>query len=136
MPESPRPTISDAEREVLTLLWDHGSLGVRDALALLTEGGQEWTRSTVVTLLRRLEAKGYIASDKSHHAFVYRPLVSREDVIHDGITELAGKFSGGDAMPLMLAFAERHEFSPEALARLQRMIEDLRKRTPRKKKSS
>lgn len=129
----PQPALSDAEREVLTVLWDHGPLGVKDTLAHLTDRGQEWTRSTVVTLLRRLEAKRYIASDKSAHAFVYRPLVSREDVIHSRLTELAGELAGGDPMPLMLAFAERHRFSPEALARLQRMVDDLRKRSPRKR---
>lgn len=128
-----RPPLSDAEREVLTVLWDRGPLGVKDTLNLLTDRGQEWTRSTVVTLLRRLEAKRYITSDKSGHAFVYRPLVTREDVIHTRLTELAGELADGDPMPLMLAFAEKHRFSPEALARLQRMVDDLKKRAPRKR---
>src|SRR5688572_27249429 len=119
---SPQTAMSDAEREVLKVLWDHGPLGVKDVLALLTKLGQEWTRSTVVTLLHRLEAKGYIESDRSQYAFVYTPLVTREDVMHARMHELAGELADGDAVPLVLAFAERHRFSPEELKRLQRMI--------------
>jgi len=135
MPRPQQPTLSDAERQVLIVLWDHGPLGVRDVVTRLTESGQQWTRSTVVTLLHRLEAKGYIESDKSQYAFVYRPLVSREDVIHARMTELAGDYSDGDAVPLMLAFAERHRFSPQELARLQHMIDDLKRRTRSKRQS-
>jgi predicted transcriptional regulator len=134
MPELPQPATSDAEREVLKVLWSHGPMGVRDLLATLTQLGQEWTRSTVVTLLHRLQAKGYIESDKSQYAFVYRPIVSREEVMHARMKELASELADGNAVPLVLAFAERHRFSPEELARLQQMIDDLKRRTKRKGK--
>ena len=133
MAHSQQPALSDAERQVMMVLWDHGPLGVRDILARLTDSGQQWTRSTVVTLLHRLEAKRYIKSDRSQYAFVYRTVVSREDVIHARMIELAGEFADGDAVPLMLAFAERHRFSAQELARLQRMIDDLKRRTRGKK---
>ena len=55
--------------------------------------GQKWTRSTVITLLQRLEKKGYVESDKSQYAFVFRALVSREDVI-----AIADERSGGRTM--------------------------------------
>src|SRR6476660_4404865 len=78
MSDSPRTNMSEAEREVLKVLWDDGPLAVRDALARLTERGLEWTRSTVITLLQRLEKKGYVESDKSQHAFIFRAAVTRE----------------------------------------------------------
>jgi predicted transcriptional regulator len=123
--------LSDAERVVLKVLWEHGPLGVREVLARLSDLGQDWTRSTVVTLLRRLEAKGYIASDQSGYAFVYAARVSREDVMHARMRDIAGELADGQAVPLMLAFAERHRFSPDDLARLQQMIDDLRQRKSR-----
>jgi BlaI family transcriptional regulator, penicillinase repressor len=129
MSKSQQPAMSDAEREVLKVLWDSGPLGVRNILARLTESGRDWTRSTVVTLLHRLEAKRYIEGDKSQYAFIYRPLVSREEVIHARVSELAGELSDGKAVPLMLAFAERQRFSVNELARLQQMIDDLKRRT-------
>ena len=128
MSEPPQLAMSDAEREVLTVLWNSGPMQVRDVLLRLTESGQDWSRSTVVTLLHRLEAKGYIGSDKSGYAFIYRPLISREEVIHERVKELAGKLSDGQAVPLMLAFAERHEFTSEELSRLQKMVNELKRR--------
>jgi BlaI family penicillinase repressor len=125
MPDEPRPDMSDAEREVLKVLWDCGPLGVREVLARLAERGQDWSRSTVITLLQRLERKGYVGSDRSHFAFVFRALVTRDDVVHARMTDLAGELCDGAAMPLVLAFAERHDFSLEELARFRQMIDAL-----------
>ncbi len=127
-----RPAMSDAEREVMKLLWDHGPLAVRDVLLRLTEQGQEWTRSTVVTLLQRLEKKGYVASDRSGFAFVFRPLVSREEEMHARMASLAGELCDGEALPLVLAFAERHQFSAAELAKFRQMIDQL-EATPAKR---
>jgi BlaI family transcriptional regulator, penicillinase repressor len=125
MTEDTRPVMSDAEREVLKILWDHGSLAVRDVVSRLADAGQAWARSTVITLLQRLEKKGYVTSDKSQFAFVFRALVSREDVMRSRMNDLAGELCDGEALPLVLAFAERHQFSPAELARFRQMIDVL-----------
>jgi BlaI family penicillinase repressor len=125
MPESQRPVMSDAEREVLKILWTHGGKTVREVLDLLAEQGLRWSRSTVITLLQRLEKKGYVDSDRSQFAFVFRPLVSREEVMHARMADLAGELCDGDTLPLVLAFAERHRFSPAELARFREMIDKL-----------
>jgi BlaI family penicillinase repressor len=125
MSDSLRTAMSDAEREVLKVLWDRGPLAVRDVLVQLTERGQEWTRSTVITLLQRLEKKGYVDSDKSQHAFIFRATVSREQVMHARMQDVAGELCDGDALPLVLAFAERHRFSPAELTRFRAMIDAL-----------
>jgi predicted transcriptional regulator len=125
MTEAERPAMSDAEREVLKVLWEHGPLGVRNVLARLVDQGQQWSRSTVITLLQRLEKKGYVGSDKSRFAFVFRALVSREDVISARLNDLAGELCDGEALPLVLAFAERHRFTAAELARFRGMIDQL-----------
>jgi BlaI family penicillinase repressor len=117
MQDELRSPMSDAERETLKVLWDHGPLPVRDVLARLTDKGYDWTRSTAITLLQRLEKKGYVQSDKDQFAFVFRAAVSREDVMRSQMHDLAGQLCDGEALPLVLAFAERHKFSPEELAR-------------------
>lgn len=125
MAESQRQPMSDAEREVLKLLWDHGALAVRDVLANITRAGQEWSRSTVITLLQRLEKKGYVQSDKSQFAFVYRAVVSREDEMRARMNDLASELCDGEALPLVVAFTEKHRFAPEELARFRQMIDAL-----------
>jgi len=123
MTEKPRPAVSDAEREVLKVLWDHGPNTVRQVQELLETAGQTWTRSTVITLLQRLEKKGYVESDKSEFAFVFRPSVSRDEVLHSRMVELAGELCDGDAVPLVLAFAGRHRFTKEEIVRFRELID-------------
>jgi predicted transcriptional regulator len=133
MREKPRPAISDAEREVLKVLWDAGPQAVREIHACLTRQGQDWKRSTVITLLQRLERKGYVTSDRSQFAFIFKAAVSREDVMCQRMTELAAELSDGDPAPLVLAFAERRRFTDQEIKRFRKMIDQMEaQRTPRK----
>jgi len=126
MAKAERLPMSDAEQAVLKVLWDHGPLGVKDVLTRFTEAGQEWSRSTVITLLQRLEKKGYVACDKSQHAFVFEPAVSREDEMRSRMKEVASDLCDGETLPLVLAFAQQHRFSEDELARFREMIDSLK----------
>jgi predicted transcriptional regulator len=93
----PRPPLSDAERDVLETLWDHGPGGVRDVAERLKGRGAQWSRSTVITLLQRLEKKGYVASDRGGFAFTFRAAVTRDDLGHQRLKELADDLFDGRA---------------------------------------
>jgi BlaI family transcriptional regulator, penicillinase repressor len=134
MADETRPALSDAEREVLKVLWDHGPDTVREINELLSGQGQQWTRSTVITLLQRLERKGYVASDRSQFAFVFRAAVSREDVMHQRLTEVAQELSAGEAAPLVLAFAQRHRFTAAEIQRFRQMIDQMEAKRPARRK--
>lgn len=128
MVESSRTPMSDSEREVLKVLWECGPQTVRQVHEILEGQGSEWSRSTVITLLQRLEKKRYVRSDKSQYAFVFRATVSREDELHSRMKELAGELCDGEALPLVLAFAKKHRFSKEELARFRSMIDQIEPR--------
>lgn len=125
MKKGTRPVMSDAEQQVLKVLWDHGAGTVREVLERLAEAGSDWTRSTVITLLQRLEKKGYVASDKRQFAFVFRPIVTRETEIAARMQEIAGELCDGETLPLVLAFAQKHRFSPEEIATFRDLIDGL-----------
>src|SRR5438552_2238555 len=65
MAEGRRPTISETELDILKVLWEHGPATVRAINDRLRRLGRRWAYTTVLTLLSRLESKGYVASDKS-----------------------------------------------------------------------
>jgi BlaI family transcriptional regulator, penicillinase repressor len=134
MSDDDRLPMSDAEREVLKVIWDHGPQTSREVVVVLGKRGQQWSRTTVNTLLQRLEVKGYIRSDRSRAAYRFHAVVSRDDEMHARMSELAGQLCDGKMVPLVLAFAERHRFSQDELARLRRLIQELganrRKRRP------
>ena len=97
-------------------------------------GGEPLAQKRCITLLQRLEKKGYVASDKSGFAYVFRPAVTREEVMHARLTELADELCDGDPAPLVLAFAQQHRFTPEEIEQFRKLIENLeakRRRTTR-----
>ena len=61
--KSRRPALSDAELRVLKTLWEHGPGTVRQLSAVLDSRDRRWAYTTVLTLLQRLQAKGYVTSD-------------------------------------------------------------------------
>ncbi|MFO0916353.1 MAG: BlaI/MecI/CopY family transcriptional regulator [Pirellulales bacterium] len=127
MNDGPRAALSDAERQTLKVLWERGPSTVREVHDQLSQQGTGWSRSTVITLLQRLEKKGYVASDKSQFAFVFRAAVSREEVMHARMSELAGELCDGQPLPLVMAFAQQHAFTPAEIDQFRRMIDALKR---------
>lgn len=135
---SGRPNVSDSEREILLVLWERGPLTVREVQEGLAERGFEWQRSTVITLVQRLEKKGYVHSDRSSHAFVFSASVTRADLVNQRLREVADEYCEGASGPLLLAFAQQQNLSQEDIAELRKLIDDLdsRQNSKKRKKSS
>jgi BlaI family penicillinase repressor len=132
--EPRKPTVSESERDVLKALWDHGPRTVREVAGLLRESGRDWAYTTVMTLLGRLEAKGYVTSDKSGFAHVFHAAVSRDDVVQQRLEALAEEFCDGEPAPLVLALVQGQRFTAEELAEFRRLIDELEKKRPKGKK--
>jgi BlaI family transcriptional regulator, penicillinase repressor len=121
--------LSEAEREALRSLWDHGPGTVRQVMEMLVERGRRWAYSTVATLLRRLEGKGYSASETVGGSLVYRATLSREDLLERRLKDAAVELCDGAAAPLVfLALVEGNRFSAEELDRIRLIIDEARKR--------
>jgi BlaI family transcriptional regulator, penicillinase repressor len=126
-----RPAISETELEVLKALWEHGPGTVRQLDVVLRRQGRRWAYNTVLTLLQRLQAKEYVASDKSGMAHVFRALVSREELLQRRLKDLADQFCEGTASPLVLALVEGHSFTTEEITQFRRLLDQLAPRSPR-----
>ena len=72
--------LGDAEFDVLKVLWDSGPGTVREVMTELHERGRRVAYTTVQTLLSRLEQKGFVTSNKSELAFVFRAKLTKEKV--------------------------------------------------------
>lgn len=72
-------TLTEAEWTVMECLWEQSPRTGRETVAWLDQK-MGWTRSTVLTMLRRLEAKGAVAGDTEGELKTFRPLIAREDV--------------------------------------------------------
>ena len=117
--------LSDAELQVLRALWEHGPAPVRDVLNHLHDRGRKLAYTTVLTFLSRLEQKGYVRSDRSGMAYVYRATVTRNRVTRNRLKTLLEQLYDGAAGPLVLQLVEQGKLSSDEIAELQKRIEEL-----------
>jgi predicted transcriptional regulator len=119
------PEVSDAELEVLKVLWEHGPGTVRDVEASLRQSKKRWAYTTVLTLLHRLQAKGYVKSDKRELAHVFSAVVTRERLVRQRLRDVADSLCEGAATPLVLALVEGQRFSSEELEQFRKLLDEL-----------
>ena len=121
----PRPDLSDAERDVLKALWEHGPTPVRGLLEIFTQQGRQWAYTTLQTLLTRLSAKGYARSERQGASLAYEAALTREEFLHERLTVLADDVCDGTTSPLMLALVEGGKLSNAEIERLRAMLDQL-----------
>lgn len=127
MPRKRSLTLTDHELRLMNVLWERDSASVADVVASLPPPPLAYT--TVLSTLRTLEDKGYVGHEKSGRAFVYHPLVKRDDAATSLLDTLLDRFFSNSPGVLALALLEDERLSKGDLARLRRVIE--RKREER-----
>jgi len=120
-----KPPVSDAELEVLKVLWAKEAATVRDVEAALRRNKRRLAYNTVLTLLTRLRDKGYVDADRVGTAHVFRPMVSRDELLNDGLSALANRIGDGTASPLVHALVRGQRLSAEDVAYLRKLLDDL-----------
>lgn len=116
------PALTDAESQVMTALWRLSQASVGDMVTALNER-RSVTYSTVQTILRILETKGYVTHDKVARAFVYRPLVDERQARRRALRHLVGRLFDGSPSLLVMNVLEDDEIDPVERQRLKRLIE-------------
>lgn len=119
------PPVSEAETEVLKVLWEFGPATVREVNARLARRKRKWAYNTVLTLLSRLREKGCISSTKDGPAHVFAAAVSREELLRRRLVDLADQVCDGTASPLMHALVQGRQFTSDELAGFRKLIDEL-----------
>lgn len=117
------PALTDAEARVMSVLWEKQVASVADVVAALKKK-RAVSYSTVQTVLRILEDKGYVAHDKVARAFIYRPRVDERQARRRAVKHLAARLFNGSPRLLVLNVLEDEQIAPEELNRLKKLIED------------
>ena len=121
-------SISNAELDVLKVLWKHGPATVREVNSKLRKRKRRWAYTTVATLLSRLREKGFVASKKTGPAHLFRAVVSRDKLLRRRLSELAERVCDGTAGPLVHALVQGRKFSAEEIEELRKLIDELESR--------
>ncbi len=121
---SRRPALSRSEMEIARIVWEKQRATVRDVLDALPEG-RDIDYKTVQTFLRRLEAKGYLASRRDGRSLVYTPRVRATQVIKETVQDFVGRLFDGSAFPLVEHLIREQGLSRKDLHQLRGLLDDL-----------
>ncbi len=105
----------------MAVLWQKGEATVADVTAALPPPPLAY--NSVLTTMRILERKGYVAHVEAGRAYVYRPLVARDEAAGHAVGHLLSKFFDNSAGTLALRLIETGRPSDEELLRLKALIE-------------
>ena len=122
MARRPSQALTDVEAQVMSALWRIGSASVSDVVAALAEK-RSATYSTVQTILRILETKGYVTHNKVARAFIYRPLVDERQARLKALRHLVTRLFDGSPSLLVLNVLEDDEIDAAERERLRQLIE-------------
>jgi BlaI family transcriptional regulator, penicillinase repressor len=122
MPRPGSPSLTDAEARIMAVLWHRQRATVADVVGALSPR-RRTTYSTVQTILRILEEKGYVAHDKAGRAFVYRPLVDQAQARRRALRHLVARMFDNSPTLLVLNVLEHEPLDAAELARVRKLIE-------------
>jgi predicted transcriptional regulator len=113
--------LTEAELRLMEVLWERGRATVAEVTAALPPPPIAY--NSVLTTMRILEQKGYVAHEESGRAFVYRPLVAREAAAQNAVGHVLSRFFDNSAGALALRLIETERPSADELSRLKSLIE-------------
>jgi len=114
-------TLTEAELRLMEVLWERGQASIAEVTAALPPPPIAY--NSVLTTMRILERKGYVAHDEAGRAFIYRPLVAREEAAGHAVGHLLSRFFDNSGGSLALRLIENERPSGDELLRLKALIE-------------
>jgi BlaI family penicillinase repressor len=116
------PQISDAEWDVMKVLWDRGEAAAQEVTeALAVE--RNWRPQTVKTLLNRLVKKGAAAYAEEGRRFIYRPRVSRDAVVRAESRSFLSRVFDGAVTPALVHFVKLGNLSKQDVEELKKALD-------------
>jgi BlaI family transcriptional regulator, penicillinase repressor len=110
----------ERELEVMEVLWERGSATVAEVRGALED---EMAYTTVLTVLRRLEEKGFVGHDEEGRAHRYRPLVERAEARESALERLTKRLFQGSPELLLTHLVSQRKLSKAELRRLRDVLE-------------
>ncbi len=120
-------TLGEVEQSVMDHIWQHGPSTAEDCRESLAQS-RPMKDSTIRTVLRRLEEKGYLTHDVEGRTFIYRAADARENVAVRAVKNIIDRFCGGSAEQLLLGMVDNEVLDRKQLERLAQRIAETESR--------
>jgi BlaI family transcriptional regulator, penicillinase repressor len=118
--------LTDLENEVMRVVWDSGPCSV-EAVYEVVSRTRDLKETTVRTLLRRLEQKGYLRHELEGRAYLYRATEPSRSVAARAVRQIIDRFCRGSVEELVSGMVEAKALSREELNQLEQFARERRK---------
>jgi BlaI family penicillinase repressor len=116
------PQISDAEWEVMKVVWDRGPLTAGDVVDCVA-AEHDWKPRTIKTLLNRLVQKKAVEFEVEGRRYLYKARVTREACIRRESRSFLSRVFNGAVAPAVVHFLENAQLTPDEIRRLKETLE-------------
>ena len=116
------PRISEAEWEVMKVLWEQSPLTANEIVETLSKRAS-WQRETIRTLINRLVQKKAVHFEKKGRQYHYYPAVAESECIKAQTRSFLRRFRTGAIEPMLAALVEEERLSVEQIARLKKILD-------------
>ncbi|MFC1764152.1 BlaI/MecI/CopY family transcriptional regulator [Planctomycetota bacterium] len=120
-----QPKISEAEWQVMKVLWEKSPLAVNEIVEILS-ARTAWKRETIRTLVNRLEKKGAIQFEKQGRCHLYTPVLNETQSVQAEAQSFVARAGTKVLKPILAAFMEEEDLTPEEIAELRRILSNKR----------
>jgi predicted transcriptional regulator len=127
MSRQENPSLGDQELAILTFVSGQAGSTARE-VAEHFANEQGLARTTVITVLERLRAKGYLERRKEGAIFRYIPSGQQSEVLNGVVRNFIERTLGGSVSPLVAFLAESKDLTSEEIEKLDAMLQELKKR--------
>ncbi|GAA4845412.1 BlaI/MecI/CopY family transcriptional regulator [Paenibacillus vulneris] len=117
------PQISDAEWEVMKVLWAKSPSTANEVIEAL-EDRTDWKPKTIRTLLNRLVHKKAVSYSQESKVYAYFPLVSEDECVRSETASFLKRIYGGAFKPLLVNFLKEEKLSPQEIKELKNILDD------------
>lgn len=125
-PDPPRPT--DAELDILTVLWSRGRATVRDVHEIISRR-KTAQYTTILKLMQIMAEKGLVRRDESERAHVYEPCRTKEWTRRQLAGDLLDRAFGGSPASFVLGALSARKASREDLEQIRKLLDEYEKGT-------
>jgi predicted transcriptional regulator len=121
---TPHPTLTPQELAIMKVVWKLEQATVRDVYEALREK-RSIAYTTVMTMMRILEEKGYLKKNRVERAYLYKPTRARQLVIGAMVRDFVDRVFDGAASGLLVHLAKDGKLSKDERRQIRRVIEEM-----------
>ena len=121
---TPHPTLTPQELAIMKVVWSRDKATVRDVYEDMRER-RSIAYTTVMTMMRILEEKGYLKKSKAEKAYLYKPSRPRQQVVSAMVRDFVDRVFDGAASGLLLHLAKDGRLSKDERQHIRRIVEEI-----------